>query len=144
MEIAQRVGAKPPTHLLLDQIRAVHTRVSWHVWRLQDARRADLHELGIRRIQEPSACRRGVVCHERIMIQPSVLAALAPADIDASMVSDEIARIVALPEGECPYRVHIDPADDGSAEVSMVADRIRSEFLTRIGLADLLHPVPRK
>ena len=66
------------------------------------------------------------------------LAALAPADADASMVSDEIARIVALPEGQRPYRVHIAPANDGSEEVSEVADRIRREFLTRIDLADLL------
>ncbi len=66
------------------------------------------------------------------------LAALAPADADASMVSDEIARIVALPEGERPYRVHIDPANDGSEAVSAVADRIRGEFLVRVGLEDLL------
>ncbi|MGV9353598.1 SDR family oxidoreductase [Streptomyces misionensis] len=66
------------------------------------------------------------------------LAALSPADAHASMVSDEIARIVALPEGARPHRVHIDPADDGSEEVSEVADRIRSEFLARIGLDDLL------
>jgi NAD(P)-dependent dehydrogenase (short-subunit alcohol dehydrogenase family) len=69
------------------------------------------------------------------------LAALAPEGADASMVSDEIARIVALPEGERPYRVHIDPANDGSEEVSDVADRIRSEFLARVDLADLLTPV---
>ncbi|NII70688.1 SDR family oxidoreductase [Microbacterium ulmi] len=67
------------------------------------------------------------------------LAALAPEGADASMVSDEIVRIVALPAGERPYRVHIDPADDGSKEVSEVADRIRAEFLTRVDLADLLH-----
>jgi len=66
------------------------------------------------------------------------LAALAPADADASMVSDEIARIVSLPAGERPFRVHIDPADDGSEEVSEVADRVRREFLTRVDLADLL------
>lgn len=66
------------------------------------------------------------------------LAALAPAGADASLVSDEIARIVALPVGERPYRVHIDPADDGSEAVSEVADRIRREFLTRVDLADLL------
>jgi hypothetical protein len=66
------------------------------------------------------------------------LAALAPEGADASMVSDEIARIVALPAGQRPYRVHIDPADDGSEEVSDVADRIRREFLTRVDLADLL------
>ncbi|GLX49192.1 short-chain dehydrogenase/reductase [Streptomyces hygroscopicus subsp. hygroscopicus] len=70
------------------------------------------------------------------------LAALAPEGAEASLVSDEIARIVALPEGKRPYRVHIDPANDGSEEVSKVADRIRREFLTRIDLADLLtvHP----
>jgi NAD(P)-dependent dehydrogenase (short-subunit alcohol dehydrogenase family) len=66
------------------------------------------------------------------------LAALAPADAHASMVSDEIARIVALPAGDRPFRVHIDPADDGSEEVSAVADRVRAEFLDRVGLADLL------
>jgi hypothetical protein len=36
--------------------------------------------------------------------------------------------------------VHIDPADDGAAVVNAVADRIRAEFLTRIGLQDLLRP----
>ncbi|TWE00679.1 NADP-dependent 3-hydroxy acid dehydrogenase YdfG [Peribacillus frigoritolerans] len=66
------------------------------------------------------------------------LAAISPEDADVSMVSDEIARIVSLPNGERPYRVHIDPADDGSEEVSIVADRIRTEFLTRVGLDDLL------
>jgi len=66
------------------------------------------------------------------------LAALAPADANASLVSDEIARIVALPRGERPYRVHIDPANDGSEEVSGVADPIRRDFLARVGLDDLL------
>ncbi|MGW5591281.1 SDR family oxidoreductase [Streptomyces sp. NPDC003857] len=66
------------------------------------------------------------------------LAALAPEGATASLVSDEIARIIALPTGQRPFRVHIDPADDGSEEVSEVADRIRREFLTRIDLADLL------
>jgi hypothetical protein len=66
------------------------------------------------------------------------LAALAPEGAEASMVSDEIARIVALPAGARPFRVHIDPANDGSEEVSDAADLIRAEFLGRIGLADLL------
>lgn len=66
------------------------------------------------------------------------LAALAPEGADASMVSEEIARIVALPAGDRPFRVHVDPADDGSKEVSDTADRIRATFLRRIGLADLL------
>ncbi|MER5211822.1 hypothetical protein ABT063_14890 [Streptomyces sp. NPDC002838] len=70
------------------------------------------------------------------------LAAPAPEGADASPVSDEMARVGALPAGQRPYRVHIDPADDGSEEVSDVADRIRREFLTRVDLADLLAPQP--
>jgi hypothetical protein len=68
------------------------------------------------------------------------LAALAPADADVAEVAREIARIVDLPFGERPFRVHIDPADDGAEEVALVADRIRVEFYERIGLEDLLAP----
>ncbi len=72
------------------------------------------------------------------------LADLAPEDARVTQVSDEISRIVALPDGTRPFRSHIDPADDGSEEVSVVADRVRGEFLTRIGLEDLLHPAAQK
>lgn len=68
------------------------------------------------------------------------LAALAPADAPASLVADAIVEVVGTPPGERPFRVHVDPANDGSEEVSRVADRIRAEFLTRIGLDDLLAP----
>ncbi|WP_406330839.1 SDR family NAD(P)-dependent oxidoreductase [Streptomyces sp. NBC_00203] len=68
------------------------------------------------------------------------LAALAPADADVSLVADAIVEVVDTPHGERPFRVHVDPANDGSEEVSRVADRIRAEFLTRIGLEDLLAP----
>jgi hypothetical protein len=47
---------------------------------------------------------------------------------------------VGLPFGKRPFRVHIDPADDGAEVVNRVADRIRAEFLPRIGLGHLLHP----
>jgi NAD(P)-dependent dehydrogenase (short-subunit alcohol dehydrogenase family) len=66
------------------------------------------------------------------------LAALAPEGAEASLVSDEIARIVALPAGQRPFRVHVDPADDGSERVSDLADSVRQEFLARVDLADLL------
>ncbi|MER7441901.1 SDR family NAD(P)-dependent oxidoreductase [Micromonospora avicenniae] len=68
------------------------------------------------------------------------LAELAPPDADVAEVAAAVVRVVDMPHGKRPFRVHIDPADDGSEVVSVVADRIRSEFLTRIGLADLLHP----
>ena len=72
------------------------------------------------------------------------LAEQAPEDASVTQVSDEIARIVALPQGTRPFRSHVDPANDGSEEVSVVADRIRAEFLTRIGLEDLLHPAAQE
>ncbi|MFF7599105.1 SDR family NAD(P)-dependent oxidoreductase [Streptomyces mirabilis] len=72
------------------------------------------------------------------------LAALTPPDADVSLVADAIVDVVDTPYGKRPFRVHVDPADDGSQEVSLVADRVRAEFLTRIGLADLLSPVARK
>jgi NAD(P)-dependent dehydrogenase (short-subunit alcohol dehydrogenase family) len=68
------------------------------------------------------------------------LAALSPPDADVGEVAREIARIVDMRHGTRPYRVVIDPADDGSSCVSAVADRIRREFLTRVGLEDLLKP----
>jgi len=68
------------------------------------------------------------------------LAALAPPDADVAAVADAIVEIVDLPDGSRPFRRHIDPADDGAEVVNAVADRIRAEFLTRVGLEDLLHP----
>ncbi|MET9555184.1 hypothetical protein [Streptomyces sp. NPDC006645] len=59
---------------------------------------------------------------------------------NAARVADAIVEVVDAPYGTRPFRVHVDPANDGSEEVSRVADRIRAEFLTRIGLADLLAP----
>jgi NAD(P)-dependent dehydrogenase (short-subunit alcohol dehydrogenase family) len=68
------------------------------------------------------------------------LAELTPVDADIAEVAAAITRIVDMPRGTRPFRVHIDPADDGAAVVNAVADRIRTEFLSRIGLEDLLHP----
>jgi NAD(P)-dependent dehydrogenase (short-subunit alcohol dehydrogenase family) len=68
------------------------------------------------------------------------LAALAPPDADVAEVATAIVEVVSTTHGKRPFRVHIDPADDGAAVVSAVADRIRTEFLTRIGLNDVLHP----
>jgi NAD(P)-dependent dehydrogenase (short-subunit alcohol dehydrogenase family) len=64
----------------------------------------------------------------------------APADANVADVARAIVEVVDMPHGTRPFRVHIDPADDGAAVVDAVADRIRVEFLTRIGLEDLLHP----
>jgi NAD(P)-dependent dehydrogenase (short-subunit alcohol dehydrogenase family) len=68
------------------------------------------------------------------------LAEQAPADASAVDVATAIVDVVDTQHGTRPFRVHIDPADDGAAVVDAVADRIRVEFLTRIGLEDVLHP----
>jgi NAD(P)-dependent dehydrogenase (short-subunit alcohol dehydrogenase family) len=64
----------------------------------------------------------------------------SPADASAVDVATAIVDVIDMRHGTRPFRVHIDPADDGAAVVDAVADRIRVEFLTRIGLEDVLHP----
>ena len=68
------------------------------------------------------------------------LAALEPADADAAAVADAIVKVVDAPFGKRPFRVHIDPSQDGAEIVNAVADRVRAELLRRIGLGDLLAP----
>jgi NAD(P)-dependent dehydrogenase (short-subunit alcohol dehydrogenase family) len=68
------------------------------------------------------------------------LARLVPADADPAEVARQIARVVDLPRGERPFRVHVDPAHDGAEEVFDHGDRIRADFYRRIGLEDLLRP----
>lgn len=69
---------------------------------------------------------------------PTRLADLVPDDQDPTEVARAIARLVETPKGKRPFRVHIDPADDGAEVVFDVGDRIRTEFYRRIGLEDLL------
>ncbi len=77
----------------------------------------------------------------RLMEQVSAkLAELAPADADPTEVARQVARIVDLPKGERPFRVHIDPADDGAEAVNRLGDDTRRRFYERIGLPDLLTP----
>ncbi|MDT6987608.1 SDR family oxidoreductase [Streptomyces lusitanus] len=71
------------------------------------------------------------------------LAALSPPDADAGEVARTIAAVVDAPKGERPFRVTIDPADDGSEQVSDMADRVRADFYARIGLTGLLTPRTR-
>jgi NAD(P)-dependent dehydrogenase (short-subunit alcohol dehydrogenase family) len=68
------------------------------------------------------------------------LARTSPPDADVSAVAEAVVRVVDLPFGKRPFRVHIDPANDGAEVVNGVADRVRSELLRNIGLADLLKP----
>ena len=66
------------------------------------------------------------------------LASTVPPDADVISVADAIVKVIDMPFGKRPFRMHIDPAQDGCEVVNAVADRIRAEFLRRIGLGDLL------
>ena len=68
------------------------------------------------------------------------LAGLEPPDADASTVADAIVKVVDAPFGQRPFRIHIDPSQDGAEIVNGVADRVRAELLRRIGLEDVLRP----
>lgn len=59
---------------------------------------------------------------------------------DVAEVAKAIVTVVDTEKGKRPFRVHIDPSDDGAAVVNAVADRVRAELLRRIELDDLLHP----
>lgn len=66
------------------------------------------------------------------------LADLMPEDADAGEVARQIARVVDLPKGKRPFRIYVDPADDGAEDVFRVGDRVRQWFYQRIGYSDLL------
>jgi NAD(P)-dependent dehydrogenase (short-subunit alcohol dehydrogenase family) len=68
------------------------------------------------------------------------LAAIVPPDADVSKVADAIVKVVDMPFGKRPFRVHIDPTEDGANIAFAVSDRVRQELLRRVGLEDLLKP----
>jgi NAD(P)-dependent dehydrogenase (short-subunit alcohol dehydrogenase family) len=67
-------------------------------------------------------------------------AAIVPPDANADAVADAIVKVVDTPFGKRPFRVHIDPTQDGADVTFAVMDRVRAEMLHRVGLADLLTP----
>jgi NAD(P)-dependent dehydrogenase (short-subunit alcohol dehydrogenase family) len=67
-------------------------------------------------------------------------AAIVPPDADVSAVATAIVNVVDAPFGKRPFRVHVDPTQDGAEVVNAVSDRVRAELLRRIGLGDLLEP----
>ncbi|MQB04418.1 SDR family NAD(P)-dependent oxidoreductase [Agrobacterium tumefaciens] len=68
------------------------------------------------------------------------LAALEPVDADAGSVAVAIVDVIGMPFGKRPFRVHVDPSQDGAEIVNGVADRVRAEMFRNIGLQDLLKP----
>jgi NAD(P)-dependent dehydrogenase (short-subunit alcohol dehydrogenase family) len=68
------------------------------------------------------------------------LAGLEPADADPAEVARQIVKVVDMPFGKRPFRVHVDPSQDGAEIVNGVADRMRREMYRNINLERLLHP----
>ena len=66
------------------------------------------------------------------------LAELAPDDADPFEVARQIVKVVDTPKGSRPFRVYVDPVDDGAEDVFRVGDRVRQWFYQRIGLPELL------
>lgn len=71
------------------------------------------------------------------------LVSMEPADADVADVARAIVDIVDAPYGKRPFRVHVDPSQDGAEVVFNVGDRIRREFLRNVGLEDLMAPHQR-
>jgi NAD(P)-dependent dehydrogenase (short-subunit alcohol dehydrogenase family) len=65
---------------------------------------------------------------------------IVPPEADVSAVAEAIVKVVDTPFGKRPFRVHVDPTQDGAEVVNAVSDRVRAELLRRIGLGDLLTP----
>jgi hypothetical protein len=63
-----------------------------------------------------------------------------PEGADAGAVAEAVAKIVEAPFGKRPFRVHVDPTQDGADVAFAVMDRVRNEMLHRVGLSDLLTP----
>jgi hypothetical protein len=53
-------------------------------------------------------------------------------------------RLSDTPFGERPFRVHIDPVDDGAEAVNGVAHRVRRELLRNMGLSGFTETVTRR
>ena len=70
------------------------------------------------------------------------LAATDPPGSDPGEIGRAVAAIARAPVGQRPFRTVIDPADDGAEVTFPVVDRIREQFLHRIGFAELLSPAP--
>ena len=67
-------------------------------------------------------------------------AEIVPPDADVKEVAEAIVKVVDAPFATRPFRVTIDPTEDGASIGFSVLDRLRAEMLRRVGLTDLLKP----
>ncbi|WP_375404533.1 SDR family oxidoreductase [uncultured Sphingomonas sp.] len=63
--------------------------------------------------------------------------AFEPDDADPTEVGRAILRIVDAPRGRRPFRVTVDPSEDGSEAIAALQDRLRRDTLKLAGLGDI-------
>jgi NAD(P)-dependent dehydrogenase (short-subunit alcohol dehydrogenase family) len=68
------------------------------------------------------------------------LAGLESEDTDPRSVGHEIARVVNIPFGKRPFRVHVGQWQDGAAESLESAEKMHRELHHALGLQDLVPP----
>ena len=68
------------------------------------------------------------------------LAATVPENADPMEVARAVTAIVQSAHGTRPFRIVVDPASDGASVTYAVIDRVREQFLDRIGYASLRVP----
>jgi hypothetical protein len=90
--------------------------------------------------KERSAEYDSSVYYELVDRIPRAIAANDPLDGDVSTAANALVKVIEMPFGKRPFRNKIDPAQDGTDIVNAVHDCSRAEFLSRIGLGDLLLP----
>ena len=57
-----------------------------------------------------------------------------PKDASPQLVGDAILEAVEAPTGKKPFRIPVDPFQDGSDEIMGLADEKHEEFLKRCGI----------
>jgi NAD(P)-dependent dehydrogenase (short-subunit alcohol dehydrogenase family) len=68
------------------------------------------------------------------------LSRTVPPDANPAEVASAAVIVVSHPRGTRPLRTYVDPASDGAAVTFTVMDRVREQFMDRIGFPELLHP----
>ena len=65
---------------------------------------------------------------------------MSDASADPGGVARQIVRVIGLPQGQRPFRVHVDPRHGDAEKALNLGDHIRTSFFKRIGFDDLLTP----
>jgi hypothetical protein len=62
-------------------------------------------------------------------------------DANPQAVADEYVRLVSMPAGTRPFRTVVDFSNANVEAGNALLWKLQEEFLTRMGFANLLHPV---